>query len=146
LILKDDPQHHHYGHSHDHAHGAHHHDLNLRAAYLHVLADALTSVKAITALSLGYFLGWVWLDPVMGLVGTVVIVSWAYTLVRDQDNILVAFQMQAWRKLSRSGACAFPLLGRAYPENPVPPRDWCDRRRDIQKASVSVSFQYYDAY
>ena len=89
LILKDDPHHHHHGHSHDHAHGTHHHDLNLRAAYLHVLADALTSVLAITALSLGYFFGWAWLDPVMGLVGTVVIVSWAYTLIRDTSSILL---------------------------------------------------------
>jgi cation diffusion facilitator family transporter len=87
LILKDDPQHHHHGH--DHAHDGPHHDLNLRAAYLHVLADALTSVLAITALSLGYFFGWVWLDPVMGLVGTVVIVSWAYTLLRDTSSILL---------------------------------------------------------
>jgi cation diffusion facilitator family transporter len=87
-ILKDDP-HHHHAHDHDHAHGAHHHDLNLRAAYLHVLADALTSMLAITALSLGYFFGWVWLDPVMGLVGTIVIVSWAYTLLRDTGSILL---------------------------------------------------------
>ncbi|HWD94300.1 MAG TPA: CDF family Co(II)/Ni(II) efflux transporter DmeF [Verrucomicrobiae bacterium] len=89
LILKDDPHHHHHGHGHDHAHGAPHHDLNMRAAYLHVLADAFTSVLAITALTLGYFFGWVWLDPVMGLVGTVVIVSWAYTLLRDTSSILL---------------------------------------------------------
>jgi cation diffusion facilitator family transporter len=87
LILKDDPHHHHQGH--EHTHDRHHHDLNMRAAYLHVLADALTSVTAITALSLGYFFGWIWLDPVMGLVGTVVIVSWAYTLMRDTSSILL---------------------------------------------------------
>lgn len=90
LILKDDPHHHHHhGHDHGHAHGGHHHDLNMRAAYLHVLADAFTSVLAITALSLGYFCGWSWLDPVMGLVGTIVIVSWAYTLLRDTSSILL---------------------------------------------------------
>jgi cation diffusion facilitator family transporter len=93
LILKDDPHHHHHhGHEHDHEpHGDHHHhhDLNLRAAYLHVLADALTSVTAIIALGLGYWFGWVWLDPAMGLVGTVVILSWAYTLLRDTASILV---------------------------------------------------------
>jgi cation diffusion facilitator family transporter len=88
-ILKDDPHHHHHGHSHDRAHGAHHHDLNMRAAYLHVIADAFTSVLAITALALGYFFSWVWLDPIMGLVGTVVIVSWAYTLLRDTSAILL---------------------------------------------------------
>jgi len=85
LLLKDDPHHHH----HDHRKGSHHHDLNLRAAYLHVLADALTSVTAITALSAGFFWGWVWLEPVMGLVGTVVIISWAYTLLRDTSSILL---------------------------------------------------------
>jgi cation diffusion facilitator family transporter len=91
LILKDDHHHlgHSHGHDHSHAHPGHHHDLNLRAAYLHVIADALTSVLAIAALTLGYFFGWIWLDPVMGLVGMVVIVSWAYTLVRDTSSILL---------------------------------------------------------
>lgn len=93
-ILKDDPHHRHHhehGHAHDHHHesGGHHHDMNLRAAYLHVIADAFTSLTAIVALTLGYFYGWVWLDPVMGLVGTVVILSWAYTLLRDTSSILL---------------------------------------------------------
>ena len=88
-ILKDDPHHHHHGHDHEHSHRAHHHDLNMRAAYLHVLADAFTSALAIVALTLGYFFAWVWLDPIMGLVGTVVIVSWAYTLLRDTSWILL---------------------------------------------------------
>ena len=85
FLLKDQPHHHHHGPGDGH----HHHDLNLRAAYLHVLADAFTSLTAIAALSGGYFLGWVWLDAVMGLVGTVVILSWAYTLVRDTGAILL---------------------------------------------------------
>ncbi len=86
LMLKDDPHHHH--HDHSHAHG-HHHDLNLKAAYAHVLADTLTALGAVVALSAGYFLGWVWLDPAMGLVGTVVILSWAWTLLRDTGSILL---------------------------------------------------------
>src|SRR5437667_10841957 len=68
---------------------AHHHDLNLRAAYLHVLADAFTSVLAITALTGGKFLGWAWLDPVVGIVGSGVVFSWAYTLLRDTSGILL---------------------------------------------------------
>jgi cation diffusion facilitator family transporter len=69
--------------------GAHREDLNLRAAYLHVLADAFTSVLAITALTGGKFFGWAWLDPVVGIVGSGVVFSWAYTLLRDTSGILL---------------------------------------------------------
>src|SRR4029450_12327348 len=68
---------------------SHHQDLNLRAAYLHVLADAFTSVLAITALTGGKFFGWAWLDPVVGIVGSGVVFSWAYTLLRDTSGILL---------------------------------------------------------
>jgi cation diffusion facilitator family transporter len=68
---------------------AHDHDLNLRAAYLHVLADAFTSVLAITALTGGKFFGWAWLDPVVGIVGSGVVFSWAYILLRDTASILL---------------------------------------------------------
>ncbi len=67
---------------------SHREDLNLRAAYLHVLADAFTSVLAITALTGGKFFGWAWLDPVVGIVGSGVVFSWAYTLLRDTSGIL----------------------------------------------------------
>jgi len=71
--------------SHDHAHdqGHHHHDHNLRSAYIHVIADALTSVLAIVALTIGLFYGANWLDPLMGIVGSCVILKWAYNLCRD---------------------------------------------------------------
>jgi cation diffusion facilitator family transporter len=86
-VLKDAPDHHHgHGHSHPHVHGQ---DLNQRSAYLHVLADAFTSVTAVTALTLGKFLNWVWLDPVIGLLGVTVILSWAYSLLRDTGAILL---------------------------------------------------------
>ena len=74
---------------HEHGGSSHHHDLNLRAAYLHVLADAFTSVLAIMALTGGKFLGWAWLDPVVGVVGSGVVFSWAYTLLRDTSGILL---------------------------------------------------------
>jgi len=84
-----------HGH-HDHdAHadndhdGHHHHDHNLQAAYLHVVADALTSVFAIVALVAGKYFGWVLLDPLMGLVGAAVISRWAWGLVRDTGHILL---------------------------------------------------------
>src|SRR5213596_3508185 len=75
---------------HDHGGGSsHREDLNLRAAYLHVLADAFTSVLAITALTGGKFFGWAWLDPVVGMVGSGVVFSLAYTLLRDMSGILL---------------------------------------------------------
>ncbi|HVJ01144.1 MAG TPA: cation diffusion facilitator family transporter, partial [Sphingomonas sp.] len=71
---------------HGHHHGA---DNNLRAAYLHVLADALTSVFAIVALVAGRYLGWIWLDPAMGIVGAVVIARWSWSLMRDTAAVLL---------------------------------------------------------
>src|SRR5881398_964193 len=68
---------------------SHHEDLNLRAAYLHVLADAFTSVLAITALTGGKFFGWAWLDPVVGIVGSGVVFTWAYNLLRVTSGILL---------------------------------------------------------
>jgi cation diffusion facilitator family transporter len=77
--------HHHHDHGHDHAH----HDNNLRSALAHVLADALTSVLAIVALLAGRYLGWIWLDPVMGIVGGAVIAVWAWNLLRDTAAVLL---------------------------------------------------------
>jgi cation diffusion facilitator family transporter len=73
----------------EHHEHEHHHDHNLRAAYFHVLADALTSVFAIIALLAGKFLTWNWLDPVMGLVGVAVITRWALGLVQDSSSVLL---------------------------------------------------------
>ena len=81
--------HHHGHHDHSHGHDHHHHDNNLRSAYVHVLADALTSVLAIVALLGGRYLGWVWLDPVMGLVGATVIAVWSWSLMRDTASVLL---------------------------------------------------------
>jgi cation diffusion facilitator family transporter len=99
LILHD-------GHHHEHAEpgGHHHHDHNLRAAYLHVLADALTSLLAIFALGAGKFLGWMWMDPVMGIVGSVVIARWSLGLLRQTSAVLLdgevgAEQREAIRSL-----------------------------------------------
>jgi cation diffusion facilitator family transporter len=82
---------HHQGHSDADAHDSRHHphDHNLRAAYLHVIADALTSVLAIVALCTGKLLGWTWMDPVMGIVGAVIILKWARGLLQDTGKILL---------------------------------------------------------
>ncbi len=83
--------HHDHGHKdeHGHGHGHGHPDNNLRSAFAHVVADALTSVLAIVALVAGRSLGWVWLDPVMGIVGGIVIAVWAWNLLRDTAAVLL---------------------------------------------------------
>lgn len=80
-----------HSHGHDHNHEHHHHsnDNNLKSAYVHVLADALTSVLAIAALLAGRYLGWVWLDPVMGIVGAIVIARWAWSLMGVTAGVLL---------------------------------------------------------
>ncbi len=107
-LLRDDHGHDHHHHEHDantdhdghhgHAGDDHHHhdhdhhhdrDLNLRAAYVHVLADALTSVLAIAGLVTAKLAGWTFMDPVVGLVGTGVILSWAYGLLRQSGAVLI---------------------------------------------------------
>lgn len=94
-LLKDDHAHHGHGHHHHGHDDGHHHahgearDNNLRAAYLHVLADALTSVLAIAALLLGRSRGWLWADPAMGVVGALVIVRWSWGLLRDSGSVLL---------------------------------------------------------
>lgn len=94
-LLKDDHSHHHgHGHGHGHDHHDHHghaSDNNLRAAYLHVLADALTSVLAIVALVLGSLYGWKWMDPAMGIVGGLVIARWSWGLIRDAGGVLLDY-------------------------------------------------------
>ncbi len=109
LLRENDHHHHHHGHAHhhhhdhghhahDHEHAHHHHhdhdhktakDHNMRAAYLHVMADALTSILAIIALLFGKNFGWTWMDAMMGLVGAFVIGKWAYGLVRETGSILL---------------------------------------------------------
>jgi cation diffusion facilitator family transporter len=109
-LLKDDNHHHghshgghahghrdHGDHAHDHHHGDHAHhaqhggtaDNNIRAAYIHVIADALTSVLAIAALALGSLYGWLWLDPVMGIVGGLIIAQWSLGLMRSSGRVLL---------------------------------------------------------
>ena len=118
VLLKDD-HHHHHGHHHGHGHHAHHdhdhdhdhdhhdheqaehhHDHNLRAAYLHVLADALTSVLAIAALLAGKYLGWMWLDPVMGVVGSLIIAHWALGLIRTTSPMLLDASIEEPEKMA----------------------------------------------
>jgi cation diffusion facilitator family transporter len=87
-LLWDD-HHRHHEHDDDHHHHHHHHDHNLRAAYWHVLADALTSILAIAGLLAAWAYGWTWLDPVIGIVGAGVIAHWSWRLIREAGAVLL---------------------------------------------------------
>ncbi|MFT4173827.1 MAG: CDF family Co(II)/Ni(II) efflux transporter DmeF [Rhodocyclaceae bacterium] len=85
---------HHHGHAHDHSHHHDHHaDLNLKSAYVHVIADAATSILAIAALFGGWLYGWSWLDPVMGVVGAVLVAVWAKGLMIETGKVLLDREM-----------------------------------------------------
>ena len=104
-LLRDDHEHgdhghrhhehdHHHDHDHHHQEHLHHHehgdeDLNLRAAYIHMVGDAAVSVLALVGLSAGLFLGWVWMDPVMGIIGALVIANWSWSLLRAAGAVLL---------------------------------------------------------
>ena len=98
-LLRDSHDHDHHGHGHSHGSsqgsshdsslGHRHHDNNLRAAYIHVLADAATSVLAIAALVIAMYSQWVWADPAVGIIGSLVIASWAFGLIRDSGAVLL---------------------------------------------------------
>ena len=107
FILGHDEHHHHghdhHGHDHEggkHSEHRHHHDHNLQAAYLHVLADTLTSLLAIVALLAAKYYGWIWMDPLMGIVGAILITKWSIGLLNQSGSLL----------LDRQGPV--PLVGR----------------------------------
>ncbi|MFH1349581.1 MAG: CDF family Co(II)/Ni(II) efflux transporter DmeF [Pseudomonadota bacterium] len=127
-------------------------DHNLRSAYLHVIADALTSVLAIVALSAGRFLGWVWMDPLMGVVGAVVISRWSYLLARDTGRILLDMNTntalsERIRKLLESdsdshisdlhvwrvGPGHFAAIVSIVTHNPLPPIRYKERLRPLKE-------------
>ena len=94
IILGNAHDHHHDKHDdrhgHDHSHG---HDLNLKSAYIHVIADAATSVLAVVALAGGWMYGWSWLDPVMGIVGAALVAIWAKNLLIETGKVLLDREM-----------------------------------------------------
>lgn len=145
-----------HDHSHAHAHHHHHHDTNFRAAFLHVIADALTSVLAIVALTAGWFFGWSWLDPVIGLVGALVILRWSYQLLRSAGTVLLdmvpdgALEQALRRRLEVNGDRIADLhIWRVGPghlaaivslvsDRPAPPSHYKALLRDIGLSHVTV--------
>jgi cation diffusion facilitator family transporter len=175
LILGNAHHGHEHGHAHGHAHGpdghhhAHHDDLNLKSAYLHVVADAATSVAAIVALAGGWWLGWAWLDPVMGIVGAVVVAVWAKGLIRDTAVVLLDREMDhpvvdeirdvlqqqgaagdtaitdlhVWRVGRASYACALSLVTHDGGLTPARVREWLSVHEEI--VHITVEIQHCDA-
>lgn len=153
-------------HHHDHPHpdGQHehppHHDLNLRSAYVHVVADAATSVLAIAALAGGWWFGWSWLDPAMGLAGAVLVALWARTLLLDTGAILLDREMDApvvaeirtaltnadtriadlhvWRVGRNAYACALSLVTRDPSLNPTTVRQRLAVHEEIAHATIEI--------
>ncbi|UCV22108.1 CDF family Co(II)/Ni(II) efflux transporter DmeF [Ferribacterium limneticum] len=155
--------HHDHGHGHDHAHHDHD-DLNLKAAYIHVVTDAATSVLAIAALAGGWFYGWAWLDPATGIVGAVLVALWAKNLIvqsgrvlldREMDHPVVAeireviaqlpadgqtqlTDLHVWRVGTGAYACALSLLTHDQVLTPLDIRDALAVHEEIVHATVEI--------
>lgn len=160
-----DHDHHHGGHAHrDHAHGAHDHDLNLKSAYLHVIADAATSVLAIMALTGGWLYGWSWLDPAMGIVGAALVGSWAKNLLAETGKVLLDREMDhpvvdeireavetgpeagetrvadlhVWRVGKRAYACALSVVTHDRSLTPERVREQLGVHEEIVHATIEI--------
>mgnify|MGYP002149294332 CR=1 FL=1 len=160
--------HHDHGHAHGHqgSHGQphHHHDLNLQSAYLHVIADAATSVLAITALLAGWMLGWSWLDPVMGIVSAALVALWARGLLVDTGKVLLDREMDhpvvdeirevieadpdggetrvtdlhVWRVGKATYSCALSLVTHDEKLTPKQVRDWLSVHEEIVHPTIEI--------
>ncbi|MFG6468053.1 CDF family Co(II)/Ni(II) efflux transporter DmeF [Roseateles sp. BYS87W] len=157
--------HHGHGHGHDHDHPHDHaHDLNLKSAYLHVVADAATSVAAIAALAGGWWLGWAWLDPVMGIVGAVLVAVWAKGLIGDTAKVLLDREMDhpvvdeireviaergaagetvitdlhVWRVGRASYACALSVVTHDGALTPKAVREWLAVHEEVVHATIEI--------
>ena len=161
----------HHGHSHDHSHHGHshhshehQHDLNLKSAYIHVIADAATSVLAIVALLGGWMYGWSWLDPAMGIVGAVLVAVWAKGLVQDTAKVLLDREMDhpvvdeirdvlaqntspdtthltdlhVWRVGKNAYACALSLVTKDHQLTPVFVREQLAIHEEVVHITVEI--------
>jgi len=160
--------HHDHGHGHDQpGHGREdrqHHDLNLKSAYIHVIADAATSVAAIAALAGGWLLGWSWLDPVMGIVGAIVVALWAKGLILDTSKVLLDREMDhpvveeirqviaergadsetmiadlhVWRVGKGTYSCALSLVTHDEQLTPKRVREWLSVHEEIVHSTIEI--------
>jgi cation diffusion facilitator family transporter len=166
LILGHAHDDHHHGHEHD-AHGEHHHhhhDLNLKSAYVHVIADAATSVLAIVALAGGMVYGWSWLDPVMGIVGAILVAVWAKGLLMDTGKVLLDREMDhpvvdeirevielldkadetvisdlhVWRVGKEAYSCAISLVTHSATLTPEQVREQLSQHEEIVHTTIEI--------
>lgn len=158
-----------HGHAHPHepapAHGAPHKDLNLQAAYVHVVTDAATSVLAIVALAGGWWFGWSWLDPAMGIVGGILVALWARRLIADTSKVLLDREMDdpvvghirqavaerglasgsqltdlhVWRVGQERYACALSLLTHDSDLRPDAVRGWLAGLDAVAHATIEIN-------
>ena len=158
-----DHDHDEHGDGHHHGNDAHH-DLNLRSAYVHVIADAATSVLAVVALAGGWIYGWSWLDPVMGIVGAVLVAVWAKNLLtqtgkvlldREMDHPVIAeihevvesgheagdtrlTDLHVWRVGKQSYACALSVVTHDASLTPDRVRKQLAQHEEIVHATIEV--------
>ncbi len=164
MILGKAHDHHHH-HEHDaHDHHDHHHDLNLKSAYVHVIADAATSVLAIIALAGGLIYGWSWLDPVMGIVGAILVAVWAKSLLMETGKVLLDREMDhpvvneirevielldnsdetiitdlhVWRVGKEAYACAVSIVTRSKTLTPEQVRDQLRQHEEIVHTTIEI--------
>ena len=159
--------HHHHrdeGHNHGHDHHGHGHDLNLKSAYVHVIADAATSVLAIVALAGGWLYGWSWLDPAMGVVGAVLVAVWAKNLIVETGKVLLDREMDhpvvdeireaveagaantdtrivdlhVWRVGKQSYSCALSVVTRDRTLTPINLRDRITVHDEIVHTTIEI--------
>lgn len=157
--------HHHDTHADSHHHGHdHHHDLNLKSAYVHVIADAATSVLAIVALAGGWFIGWSWMDPIMGIIGAVLVAVWAKNLIVETGKVLLDREMDhpvvdeirevvdsdlaaghtrisdlhVWRIGKRSYSCALSLVTHDVTLTPKRVRERLAQHEEIVHTTIEI--------
>jgi len=156
--------HDHDSHAHDGGQAHHHQDLNLKSAYVHVLADAVTSVLAIVALGGGWLYGWSWLDPVMGIAGAALVANWARNLLTDTGKILLDREMDhpvveeiraavetgpgggasriadlhVWRVGRQAFSCALSVVTHDPGVTPERVREWLSVHEEIVHSTIEV--------
>ncbi|MCL6264469.1 CDF family Co(II)/Ni(II) efflux transporter DmeF [Craterilacuibacter sp. RT1T] len=157
---------HYHVHGHEHHHGHHHHDLNLKSAYVHVIADAATSMLAIAALVGGWLYGWSWLDPLMGIIGAVLVAIWAKGLIVETGKVLLDREMDhpvvneirevveinsglgashivdlhVWRVGQQSYSCALTVVTQDFSMTPGVVRDRLAVHEEIVHSTIEVHY------